>query len=81
MTLYDKFKKYALPADSLEDFCKKYHKRSAYHDRGADYIKEDLQAHKEELERFGYTIIPKGSSTTGEVVAYYGKEYVDGQKP
>ena len=72
MHLYEAFKKYAMPAESVEDFCLKYHRRSAYHDRGAEYMEADLQSHKEEFERYGYTIIPKGSSTTGEVVAYYG---------
>lgn len=72
MSLYEAFRKYALPADSLEDFCLKYHKRSAYHDRGADYMECDLQSHKEELEKFGYTFIPKGSSTTGDIISYYG---------
>lgn len=71
--MYQKFKKYAIPADSLEDFCLKYHKRSAYHDRGADYMAEDLASHKKDLERDGYTIIPRGSSTTGDIAAYYPK--------
>jgi hypothetical protein len=74
MTLYEKFKKYQMPADSTEDFCMKYHKRSAYHDRGKEYMECDLQSHKEELEKYGYTIIPGSSSTTGDIVSYYGKE-------
>lgn len=72
MSQYETFKKYAMPAESVEDFCLKYHRRGAYHDRGADYMEYDLQDHKKELEKYGFTIIPKGSSTTGYVVAYYG---------
>ena len=72
--LYEVFKKDAVPADSVEDFCLKYHRRSAYHDRGKDYMECDLKSHKEELEKYGYTIIPGSSSTTGDVVAYYGKD-------
>ena len=73
MTLYEKFKKYQLPADSIEDFCMKYHKRSAYHDRGKEYMDCDLASHKEDLEKDGYTIIPGSSSATGDIVSYYGK--------
>lgn len=72
MTLYEKFKKYTMPADSIEDFCLKYHKRSAYHDRGKDYMACDLESHKEEMEKYGYTIIPGSCSTTGDIVSYYG---------
>ena len=74
MSLYEKFKKYAVSADSVKDFCNRYHRRSAYHDRGAEYMECDLQDHIKEFEKYGYTIIPQGSSTTGDVVAYYGKE-------
>lgn len=74
MSLYEKFKQYELPADSVEDFCNKYHRRGAYHDRGKEYMECDLESHKEELEQYGYTIIPGSSSTTGDIVSYYGKE-------
>lgn len=74
MTLYERFKTYEVQAESIEDFCNKYHRRGAYHERGADYMECDLQSHKEEFEKYGYTIIPQGSSTTGDVVAYYGRK-------
>ena len=74
MTLYEIFKKNAVQADSIEDFCNKYHRRGAFHDRGDEYMKADIEDHKKEFETYGYTIIPHGTSTTGEVVAYYGKE-------
>ena len=70
---YKAFLKYAVKADSLEEFCDKYHRRGAYHDRGEEYMKCDYEDHKAELEREGFTIIPQGSSTTGDVVSYYGK--------
>lgn len=73
---YDPFKafqKYAVEAKSLEDFCDKYHRRGAYHDRGEDYMKADYETHKKDMERDGFTIIPHHSSTTGGVVSYYGK--------
>lgn len=61
MTLYEKFKKYELPAESIEDFCDKYHRRSAYHERGAEYMAADLQSHLEEFETYGYTITPEAA--------------------
>ena len=67
------FQKYAVEAKSLEDFCDRYHRRGAYHDRGEEYMKADYEDHKKELERDGFTFIPQGSSTTGDVVSYYGK--------
>ncbi len=73
MTLYEAFKKYSVPADSVEDFCLKYHRRGAFHDRGKDYMDYDLRDHEKEFEKWGFTFIPQGSSTTGCVAAYYGK--------
>ncbi len=74
MTIYEAFKKYSVPADSVEDFCNKYHRRGAYHDRGAEYMQADLKDHIEEFKRNGFTFIPGGTSTTGYIVAYYGNE-------
>ena len=70
---YKAFLKYAVEAKSLEDFCDRYHRRGAYHDRGDDYIKADYEDHKKELERDGFTIIPHDSSITGDIVSYYGR--------
>ena len=67
------FSKYAVEANSLEEFCDRYHRHGAYHDRGEEYMKADYEHHKEEMERDGFTFIPQGSSTTGGVVSYYGK--------
>ena len=69
---FEAFKKYAVKADSLQDFCDRYHRHGAYHDRGEEYMKADYEDHKKELERDGFTIIPRHDSVTGEVVAYYG---------
>lgn len=71
---YENFKKYAVSAESVEDFCNKYHNRAAFHDRGAEYMEADIEAHKKEFEKCGFTIIPKGSSTTGDNVTYYGTD-------
>lgn len=74
--LYDPYKafaKYAVKADSLEEFCDLYHRRGAYHDRGEEYMKADYESHKKDMERDGFTFIPAGSTTTGYVMSYYGK--------
>lgn len=70
---YVAFQKYAVKASSLEEFCDKYHRPGAYHDRGEEYMKADYESHKKDMEREGFTIIPQGSSTTGGIVSYYGK--------
>lgn len=70
---FEAFAKYAVKADSLQEFCNMYHRRGAYHDRGEEYMKADYEDHKRELERDGFTFIPQGSSTTGYIVSYYGK--------
>ena len=70
---YEAFQKYAVKADSLQDFCARYHRRGAYHDRGEEYMQADYESHRADMERDGFTIIPQGSSTTGGVVSYYGK--------
>lgn len=70
---YVAFQKYAVKADNLRDFCDRYHRPGAYHDRGEEYMEYDYEGHKKEMEREGFTFIPQGSSTTGGVVSYYGK--------
>lgn len=71
---YESFKKYEVkPCESLKEFCDTYHRRGAYHDRGEDYMKCDYESHKKDMEVYGFTFIPKGSSTTGDNVSYYGK--------
>ena len=70
---YEAFKKYEVKADSLQEFCEKYHRRGAYHDRGEEYMQVDYESHKQDMERNGFTIIPHGSSATGYHVSYYGK--------
>ena len=74
MPLYESMKKYAVEAASVEDFCNRYHSRSAYHERGKEYMDYDLQDHKTEFEKDGYTMIPQGSSATGDIVTYYGEK-------
>ena len=72
MSLYEKFKKYEVMADNVEDFLEKYTKYNRHRGRGLDYVKCRINSHKEELEKYGYTFITHHDSKTGEVVSYYG---------
>lgn len=73
MSIYEKLKKYEVKAESVEDFCDRFHKRNCFHERGKEYVECDLNDHKREFERYGFTMIPPYSSVTGDIVAYFGK--------
>lgn len=68
--LYSKFKKYIVHAESLQEFIDRWHKPGKINNfnREADY-----NGHKEDLEKYGFTIIPSHDSITGEIVSYYGR--------
>ena len=72
-SLFEKFKKYEVQADSIEDFIFKYGKPSRYQERGEEYMKVCIQSHKEDLLKCGYDIITHHDSKSGETVSYYGK--------
>ena len=81
--MYESYKKYAVQADSVEDFCNRYYKPSAFHDRtgsawdygdGESYQEACIKSHKKHIERDGFTTITRHDSKTGEVVAYYPNE-------
>jgi adenine specific DNA methylase Mod len=73
ISVYDLMKEYKVQAKSVKDFCERYHSRAAYHDRGKDYMDFDLQSHIKEFKEEGYTLSPQGSSTTGDIVSFYGR--------
>ena len=70
ITTYDTIKKYEVKANNLRDFCENYHIPGKLTDFNRD---EDYLTHKAELEKDGFTIIPKGTSITGTTVSYYGR--------
>ena len=74
MSIYETMKKYEVAVESVEDFCNRYHRRDAFQDRGTEYMKCDIESHKKELEECGYTLIPRGTSITGDNVTYYGRK-------
>ncbi len=78
-SLYEHFKKYTVEAISVEDFCERYYKPRAYHDRtgpnwdydGQNYKDVVINSHKENINEYGYTYITHHDSITGQTVAYY----------
>lgn len=69
--LYDVFKKYRVSASSIEDFRQRYTKPDRYAQRGPEYVAAVLQSAREDLDKYGFSIISSHDSITGEVVAYY----------
>lgn len=71
MTSFERFKKYQVEADSLEDFLKKYTKHQRHEGRGKDYVEARIISHTESLKKEGFTFISHHDSVTGDVVSYY----------
>ena len=69
--LYDVFKKYRVSASSIEDFRQRYTKPDRYAQRGPEYVAAVLQSAREDLDKYGFSIISSHDSITGEVVACY----------
>lgn len=74
MSIYEKMKKYQVQAESVEDFKQRYTKPDRYQKRGSEYVAAVLKSAHKDMERFGYTIISRHDSVTGEIVAYYGDQ-------
>lgn len=66
------FERYRVEASSIEDFLEKYYKRERYQARGAEYAAVVLAWHKKRFEEYGYDIISRHESVTGQVVSYFG---------
>lgn len=72
--LHDVFKKYRVPAASIQDFRQRYTKPDRYSQRGPEYVAAVLHSACEDLHKYGFTIISRHDSITGEVVSYYAHE-------
>ena len=68
---YELFKKYAVEANSIEDFLERYTKPSRHWERGAEYVAARIKSHQEDIEKEGFTFITHHDSKSGETVAYY----------
>lgn len=71
VNLYERFKVYRVPADSLTDFLERYTKPSAHRERGEEYVAARIASHQEDLNKYGYTFITHHDSKTGDTVSYY----------
>ena len=68
----ENFRKYAVKANSVEDFLEKYTKHDRHYGRGEEYAKERIAYYKKELKEIGFCFMSKHESVTGRVVAYFG---------
>lgn len=72
--LFTRFKAYQVPAASVEDFRQRYTKPERYARRGPEYVAAVLEAARADLKRFGFTIIDRHDSITGEAVAFHQED-------
>lgn len=71
MTIYELFRKYAVPANSVEDFLARYHRADTYTGRGPEYAASLLASYRREVEEYGCCYTSHHDSNTGVIVAYY----------
>ena len=71
---YKHFKKYEVPADSIEDFLQKYTKHNRHSGRGEEYTQVRIASYTEEFEKQGFCFMSHHESVTGQVVAWYGRK-------
>ena len=72
--LYETMKKYAVQAEDPIDFLERYTKAGYGIERGKEYQQARIKTAFEDLEQFGYCMLPIQSSKTGEIVTWYPKE-------
>lgn len=53
-------------------FVRLHHRKDKQQDN-YDYSSADYEAHKRDIEKYGFTFIPHHESVTGNIVSYYGK--------
>ena len=71
LSLFESYKKYAVQAESLEDFLERYTQPRAHAERGEEYVQARIEAHREDIEKHGFTFITRHDSTYGRDVSYY----------
>lgn len=70
----DCFKKCAITdCKTIEEFAHKYYKKERFIGRGAEYVKEVLKSHQEDLDVKGYTCISRHDNFTGEFISFIPK--------
>lgn len=71
VTSFERFKQYAVPADSVTDFLDSYTKHGRHRGRGEDYAAYRIASFTAELEKYGFCFISHHDSVTGDIAAYY----------
>jgi hypothetical protein len=70
--LYEIYKEYqAKDVKTIEEFLKKYGKYDRYEGRGKEYMDCCIKSHKEDLNKYGYTIISRHDGVTGKAISFY----------
>ena len=72
--LYERMKKYAVPAKDPTDFLERYTKAGYGIEIGEDYQKARIESAYEDLKRCGYCILSTHESKTGEIVTWFPVE-------
>jgi|GEM_PF-1291307 len=72
--VYESFKKYAVPATSVEDFCARYHKSFADNQFGIEQREACLKSYTSDLEKLGFAMIPNSSTISGKYEVWYGND-------
>lgn len=73
-SLYETFKRCQVYAADVGDFLHRYMKPERYALRGSEYMAAVLQSARDDLNKYGYVIISRHDSITGEVVSFYSEE-------
>ena len=70
---FEHCKKWAVTAESIEDFCDKYHRPFGDDAWGKSARKEWLETAQSDMKKHGFIWIPSSTTTTGKHCAFYGK--------
>lgn len=67
------FKNCTVTAESVEAFLDRYYKPERFRGRGEEYAAALLASHEADFEKYGYDIISRHDSMTGQLVVYVGE--------
>lgn len=67
VNLFEAFKKYEKHAENLQDFFEKYHKPINDNEQRENWF----MTAQRDLKKYGYVLIPGGTTTTGDNCTYY----------
>ncbi|GHV89906.1 hypothetical protein AGMMS50268_04090 [Spirochaetia bacterium] len=67
----DLMKKYAVEADSVEEFVRRYSTHQAFADRGSDYQSASIAGNEKDVQINGYAMISYHDSITGDTVTWF----------